>query len=103
MSTFPFQTTRDLYAIVLRNDLPSPLAPESDEEKPQSEKKEGAAPGQPAGENNADKAKGALKDAAGKVMNDKKLQAEGNMDKAKGEAHQALGDAKDAVKHANDD
>ncbi len=31
-------------------------------------------------------------------MGDKKLQAEGKMDKAKGEARQALGDAKDAAK-----
>jgi uncharacterized protein YjbJ (UPF0337 family) len=43
---------------------------------------------------------GAVKDAAGKMMDDKKLQAEGKMDKAKGEAREALGpDAKDAVKH----
>ena len=40
-----------------------------------------------------------MKDAAGKMMDDKKLQAEGKMDKAKGEARQALGDAKDAAKH----
>ena len=50
----------------------------------------------------ADKANGAVKDAAGKMMNDKELQAEGKMDKAKGEARQALGDVKDAVRHAND-
>ena len=48
----------------------------------------------------ADKAKGAIKDAAGKVMGDSKLQAEGKMDKAKGDAHNALGDVKDAVKKA---
>ncbi|MCI0489701.1 MAG: PDZ domain-containing protein [Blastocatellia bacterium] len=40
MSTFPYQSTRSVYAIVLRNDLPSPLAPESDEEKVKEEKKE---------------------------------------------------------------
>jgi uncharacterized protein YjbJ (UPF0337 family) len=45
----------------------------------------------------ADKAKGAIKDAAGKMTGDKKLQAEGKIDKAKGAAHQAVGDAKDAV------
>ena len=39
----------------------------------------------------ADKAKGAVKDTAGQLMDDKKLQAEGKMDKAKGEARQALG------------
>lgn len=48
----------------------------------------------------ADKAKGAIKDAAGKLTGDKELQAEGKMDKAKGSAHQALGDAKDTVKDA---
>ena len=48
----------------------------------------------------ADKAKGAIKDAAGKVMGDKELQAEGKMDKAKGDAHKALGDVKDAVRKA---
>jgi uncharacterized protein YjbJ (UPF0337 family) len=48
----------------------------------------------------ADKAKGAIKDAAGKVMGDKRMQAEGKMDKAKGAAHSAVGDAKDAGKKA---
>ena len=50
----------------------------------------------------ADKAKGAIKDAAGKMTGDKELQAEGKMDKAKGAAHSAVGDAKDAVKRAAD-
>ena len=50
----------------------------------------------------ADKAKGAMKDAAGKLMDDKELQAEGKMDKAKGSARESLGDVKDAVRHAND-
>jgi len=45
----------------------------------------------------ADKAKGAIKDTAGKVTGDKELQAEGKMDKAKGSAHKAAGDVKDAV------
>ncbi|HXG66475.1 MAG TPA: PDZ domain-containing protein, partial [Blastocatellia bacterium] len=47
MSTFPHQSTRNVYAVVLRNDLPSPVAPESDEEKAQAEKKD-AQGGQPA-------------------------------------------------------
>jgi len=47
-----------------------------------------------------DKAKGAIKDAAGKMTGDKKLQAEGKFDKAKGAAHQAVGDAKDAIRRA---
>ena len=34
-----------------------------------------------------DKTKGAVKDAAGKAMGDKEMQAEGKMDKAKGAAH----------------
>jgi uncharacterized protein YjbJ (UPF0337 family) len=42
----------------------------------------------------ADKAKGTIREAAGKAMGDKRLQ-----DKAKGEARQALGDAKDALRH----
>ncbi|HMA21801.1 MAG TPA: hypothetical protein VKO87_13415, partial [Gemmatimonadaceae bacterium] len=33
MTTFDHPVTRNLYAIVLRKDLPSPMAPESDEEK----------------------------------------------------------------------
>jgi uncharacterized protein YjbJ (UPF0337 family) len=48
----------------------------------------------------ADKAKGAIKDAAGRVTGDKELQSEGKMDKAKGSAHNAAGDVKDAVKNA---
>ena len=46
----------------------------------------------------ADKAKGAVKDAAGKLMDDKKLQAEGKMDKAKGAAHNTAGDVKDTAR-----
>ncbi len=45
-----------------------------------------------------DKAKGAVKDAAGKVTGDEKLQAEGKMDKAKGAAHDAVGDVKDKAR-----
>lgn len=47
----------------------------------------------------ADKAKGAVKDAAGKLTGDKQLQAEGKVDKAKGAIHNAVGDVKDALKH----
>ena len=49
----------------------------------------------------ADKAKGAIKDAAGKVTGDRELQAEGKLDKDKGAAHSAVGDAKDAIKDAS--
>jgi uncharacterized protein YjbJ (UPF0337 family) len=48
----------------------------------------------------ADKAKGTIKDTAGKVMGDKKMQAEGKFDKAKGEAHNLAGDVKDAARDA---
>jgi uncharacterized protein YjbJ (UPF0337 family) len=47
----------------------------------------------------ADKAKGAIKDTAGKVTGDKELQSEGKLDKAKGEAHNIAGDVKDAVRN----
>jgi len=49
----------------------------------------------------ADKAKGAVKDTAGKMMGDRKMQAEGKMDKAKGAARQAAGDIKDAVRQTD--
>ena len=48
----------------------------------------------------ADKAKGAIKDTAGKITGDKKLQAEGKFDKAKGAAHNVAGDVKDAAQNA---
>jgi uncharacterized protein YjbJ (UPF0337 family) len=48
----------------------------------------------------ADKAKGALKDAAGKLTGNKKMQAEGKLDKAKGAAHDVAGDVKDAAHDA---
>ncbi len=49
----------------------------------------------------ADKVKGAVKDAAGKVTGDKRMQAEGKTDKAKGAAHQAVGDVKNAARRAD--
>ena len=49
----------------------------------------------------ADKVKGAIKDAAGKMTGDKKMQAEGKFDKAKGEAHNVAGDVKDAARRAS--
>jgi len=48
----------------------------------------------------ADKAKGAIKDTAGKLTGDKELQGEGKMDKAKGDMHKAAGDVKDAFRDA---
>ncbi len=49
------QTSRSVYAIVLRNDIPSPLAPESDEEKIAPEKKEEPKPAEKPAEKPADK------------------------------------------------
>ena len=49
----------------------------------------------------ADKAKGAIKDTAGKLTGDKKLESEGKMDKAKGDLHNVAGDVKDAVRDAS--
>jgi uncharacterized protein YjbJ (UPF0337 family) len=49
----------------------------------------------------ADNAKGAIKDAGGKIMGDRKLQLEGKFDKAKGAAHDAAGNIKDAFKNAS--
>jgi len=48
----------------------------------------------------ADKAKGAVNEAAGKMTGDKEMQAEGKFDKAKGAAHNAAGDIKDAARQA---
>ena len=49
----------------------------------------------------ADKASCAAKEAVGKMTDNKKMQADGLLDKAKGEAREALGDAKDAARRAN--
>ena len=49
----------------------------------------------------AEKAKGAIKDTAGKITDDEKLQTEGKFDKAKGSAHNVAGDVKDAVKETS--
>ncbi len=45
-------------------------------------------------------AKGAIKEAAGKVTGDTKLKAEGKADKAAGKVQNAVGGAKDKVKKA---
>ena len=44
MSTMPHQSSRSVYALVLRKDLPSPLSPESDEEKVSEEPKPSPTP-----------------------------------------------------------
>jgi uncharacterized protein YjbJ (UPF0337 family) len=50
----------------------------------------------------ADKAKGAIKETAGKLTGDKELQTEGKLDKAKGSVHNAAGDVKDAIRKARE-
>ena len=50
----------------------------------------------------AQKVEGALKDAAGKVTGNEKLQAEGKADKAAGAARQTAGDVKDAGRNVAD-
>jgi uncharacterized protein YjbJ (UPF0337 family) len=50
----------------------------------------------------ADKVKGTIKDTAGKVTGDKKLESEGKLDKAKGSAHKVAGDVKDSVKQSEE-
>ena len=51
----------------------------------------------------ADKAAGTVKEAAGKVTGNQKLEAEGKFDKAKGEVREVVGDAKDAARKAADE
>ena len=48
-------------------------------------------------------AKGAMKDAAGKVTGDNKMQAEGKAEKAAGKVQNAVGGAKDAARDATKD
>jgi uncharacterized protein YjbJ (UPF0337 family) len=46
----------------------------------------------------AKQAKGAVKEATGKVIGDANLEVEGRADKAEGKIQSAIGDAKDALK-----
>jgi uncharacterized protein YjbJ (UPF0337 family) len=50
----------------------------------------------------ADKAKGSIKEGAGKLTGDKEMEKEGKLDKAKGSAHNAAGDVKDAGRDVAD-
>jgi uncharacterized protein YjbJ (UPF0337 family) len=50
-----------------------------------------------------DKASGAAKEAAGKMTDNKKLEAEGKLDKAKGAVRDVVGDVKDAARRADKD
>jgi uncharacterized protein YjbJ (UPF0337 family) len=49
----------------------------------------------------ANQAKGAAKEAVGKMTGDAKLKAEGAADKAKGKVQNAVGGAKDALRDAS--
>jgi len=46
----------------------------------------------------ANQAKGAIKESAGKLTGDTKLQTEGVLDKAKGQVESAVGGAKDTLR-----
>lgn len=50
----------------------------------------------------ADKAKGAIKEGAGKITGNDKLVAEGKADKAAGAARESVGDVKDAARKVGD-
>ena len=47
-------------------------------------------------------AKGAIKEGAGKVLGDKKMEAEGTTEKAAGKVQNTVGGAKDAARDALD-
>jgi uncharacterized protein YjbJ (UPF0337 family) len=50
-----------------------------------------------------DKLSGGAKEAAGKMSDNKKLEAEGKLDKAKGAACDFIGDVKDGARRADRD
>ncbi|HWY13517.1 MAG TPA: CsbD family protein [Rhizomicrobium sp.] len=53
-------------------------------------------------EGKLDKAKGAAKDSAGKILGNDRLRAEGQIDKAKGQFKEAAGKAADAAREGVD-
>ncbi|HEY8254299.1 MAG TPA: CsbD family protein [Rhizomicrobium sp.] len=53
-------------------------------------------------EGSANQAKGAIKETAGKVTGDAKLQAEGAADKAAGKVQNAVGGLKDSLRDASE-
>src|SRR5271168_3491796 len=71
MSSDGKEVTRSVYVVVLRKDLPSPLAPESDEEKAATDKKD------------ADNSKDASKSDQDKKDTDKKSDRDGDGEKGK--------------------
>ena len=50
----------------------------------------------------AQKAEGSIKDAAGRLTGNERLQAEGKADKAAGAARESVGDVKDAGRNVAD-
>ena len=75
MSTDGKTVTRSVYVVVLRKDLPSPLAPESDEEKSATDKKDA--------DNSKDAGKDAAKSEPDKKDSDKKPDQDADSDKGK--------------------
>ena len=49
-------------------------------------------------EGSAEQAKGKVKEVAGKVLGDKKMETEGQADQVKGKVQNAVGGLKDAIK-----
>jgi uncharacterized protein YjbJ (UPF0337 family) len=68
------------------------------ESRLRSLKQRGYSNGQRSNQGSAQQAKGAVKEAAGKVFGDKKLETEGKADKAAGKVQNAIGGLKDAVR-----
>jgi len=50
----------------------------------------------------AEQAKGAVKDAAGKALGDKKMETEGKLEKAAGKVRNTVGGLKDAARESRD-
>lgn len=50
----------------------------------------------------AEKAKGTIKQGAGKISGDKEMEKEGKADRAKGDLHEAAGNVKDAARKTAD-
>ena len=49
----------------------------------------------------AQQGKGSMKEAAGKIMGDEKLKAEGKMDKVEGKIRNTVGGMKDAIRDSD--
>ena len=80
MSAYAHRPTRSVYLAVLRKDLPSPLAPESDEEKVAEEKKEAEKGGQGDTAKPADRPEEKKADAAAAKPAEKKEPPKVNID-----------------------